>query len=74
MKKISEPIYQEGDDELLGGFVNAQKALQLLQCKTTTLYYLRKHGKIVSSKVGRKIFYEIKSIQDLLILNRSEKK
>lgn len=67
----TNPSYQEGDDNLLGGFVNSKKAKQLLQCKNTKLYYLRRDSELVFSKVGREIFYEIKSIQDLLSRNKN---
>lgn len=63
-------LHQEGDDNLLGGYVNSKKAMQLLQCKTTTLYYLRKANELVFSKIGRKIFYEVKSIQALIQRNK----
>lgn len=63
-------LYQEGDDDLLGGYVNSKKAMQLLQCKTTTLYYLRKANELVFSKIGRKIFYEVKSLQALIQRNK----
>lgn len=64
-------FYQEGDDNLLGGFVNSNKAKQLLQCKNTKLYYLRRDSELVFSKIGREIFYEIKSIQALLTRNKN---
>ena len=39
---------------------------KLLGKKTTSLWSLRKSGKIISSKVGGKTFYKTKSIIDLL--------
>lgn len=65
------PSYHEGDENLLGGYVNSKKTMQLLQCKNTKLYYLRKASELVFSKVGREIFYEIKSIQALLSRNKN---
>ena len=70
MKKISiQNNYMPGDEELLGGFVSAKKAQQLLQIKTTKLYYLRQAGDLVSAKIGKQIFIEINSIQKLLKRN-----
>lgn len=68
--KNNENNYQEGDSELLNGFVNAKKAMQLLSCKTTTLYHLRKNKLISYSKINAKIFYEIESIKALIQKNR----
>ena len=62
--------YQEGDDKLLGGYVNSKKTMQLLQCKKTKLYYLRKKNELVFSKIGRVYFYEIKSIKALINRNK----
>jgi hypothetical protein len=70
-KNENQSNFQEGDAELLGGYVNTPKAKQLLTCGSTTLYYLREREKVLAyTKVGNKIFYSIESIQKLLDKNR----
>ena len=56
----------------LDDWINESVTMNLLQCKKTTLYYLRKNKKITYSTIGRKIFYSIQSIKQLLNLNRNE--
>lgn len=58
------------DPEQLGGFVPASIAMQMLNCKNTTLYNLRKRGVLVWSTVGAKVFYSLDSIKKLLNDNR----
>jgi hypothetical protein len=56
--------------ELSLGYVNAARAMQLLNVKSTTLYYLREREKVLAySKIGKKIFYQIESIKKLLEKN-----
>lgn len=58
-------------DELLIGFINEKKAKEMLGIKATTLYNLRVKEKVlVFSKIGRKVFYEITSIKNLLVSNQ----
>lgn len=64
--------YQQGDNELLNGYVNADKAKQLLGIGTTSLYYLRKKRELSYSKINRKIFYELNSINALLEKSKVE--
>jgi hypothetical protein len=61
--------YQNGDEFLLNGFVNSEKARQLLNCGKTKLYYLRKEKQLIYSKVNNKIFYLLSSIQELIEKN-----
>ena len=58
-------------DELLIGFINEKKAKEMLGIKATALYNLRVKEKVLAySKIGRKVFYEISSIKNLLTTNR----
>lgn len=59
------------EDELLIGFINEKKAKEMLGIKATALYNLRVKEKVLAfSKIGRKVYYEISSIKNLLISNR----
>jgi len=58
----------------IGGYLNSKETMKILGCQNTTLYYLRKNGYLAYSKIGRKIFYDIKSIIELLEKNRVEKR
>lgn len=60
------PSHWDYDPDLLGGFVPARTAMQMLNVKSTTLYNLRRNQKLVWSKIGSKIFYQIESIRKLL--------
>jgi len=56
--------------ELSLGYVSATRAMQLLNIKSTTLYYLREREKVlIYSKIGKKIYYQIESIKKLLEKN-----
>jgi hypothetical protein len=59
-------------EQLLEGWMNESDAMRTINCKRTTLYYLRKNGKVGYSKIGRKVFYEIASINNLLKLNKTD--
>lgn len=70
MKNTDKTInYQTGDESLLGGFITQEKAMQLLNVGYTTLYHIRKQGRVKYSKIGAKVFYDLKSIQGLLGIN-----
>lgn len=56
--------------EQLGGYVPASVAKQMLNCKNTTLYNLRKNHKVVWSTIGAKVFYQVESIKKLLNENK----
>lgn len=58
-------------EKLLNDWVNEPQTMQELNCKKSTLYYLRKNKKITSSKIGRKIFYSLSSINQLLNDNKT---
>lgn len=57
-------------EKLLSDWLSEPLAMQELNCKKSTLYYLRKNKKITSSKVGRKVFYSLSSINQLLNDNK----
>lgn len=57
-------------EQLLDDWLNEALTMQKLGCKKTTLYYLRINKKITYSKIGRKIFYSISSINHLLNQNK----
>jgi helix-turn-helix protein len=59
IKKCDNQIY--GKDWLTEGEVQ-----KLLGVKTTTLWKLRSEKKLLYSKIGKKIFYQKKSIEALL--------
>jgi hypothetical protein len=67
--KSQENHYSQGDEILLGGFIPSDKAKSILGCSESTLYFLRKNGYLSYSKIGRKLFFEIESIQNLLKKN-----
>ncbi len=56
----------------LGEWINESVTMNLLQCKKSTLYYLRKNKKIAFSRIGRKLFYSIQSILQLLNSNKRD--
>lgn len=58
----------------LDEWINESITMNLLQCKKSTLYYLRKNKKITYSSIGRKIFYSIQSMKQLLNSNRHDAK
>ncbi len=59
-------------EQLLEGWMNESDTMKALNCKKTTLYYLRKNSKLGYSKIGNKIFYDVASINNLLKLNRTD--
>lgn len=71
MESTKKTNYESGDENLLNGFVTASKAMQLLDCGKTKLYYMRERDKVlVYTSFGNKIFYELKSIQNLIEKNK----
>ena len=58
------------EEQLLNDWANEAITMQTLNCKKSTLYYLRKKEKLTYSKIGRKVFYSISSINKLLDENR----
>lgn len=59
------------EDELLIGFISEKKAREMLGIKATALYNLRIKEKVLAySKIGRKVYYELSSIKNLLSSNR----
>ncbi|MEP4532673.1 MAG: helix-turn-helix domain-containing protein [Cyclobacteriaceae bacterium] len=62
---------QGGDTSLpgLGDFISREEAERILGRKGTTLWKLRKEGKIKSSKMGSEVFYSRESILDYLKKN-----
>jgi hypothetical protein len=63
---------QNQNARLLDGWINEPTAMEILNCKKSTLYYLRKKGMILSSRIGVKTFYNIDSIKGLLNENASK--
>lgn len=61
--KNNKNNYQAGDENLLGGYITQEKAMQLLNIGYTTLYQIRKKGLVKWSRIGSKIFYELNSIR-----------
>lgn len=53
----------------LGDFIPREEAERILGRKGTTLWKLRKEGKIKSSKMGSEVFYSKQSILDYLSKN-----
>ncbi len=67
--KNNENNFQEGDENLLGGWITSEKAKQLLGIKSTTLYHLRtrKNGRrLLHTRVGKKIYYNLNDIKKFL--------
>jgi hypothetical protein len=60
------------EEQLLNDWANEAITMQTLNCKKSTLYYLRKNEKLTYSKIGRKVFYSISSINKLLNENRKD--
>ena len=53
----------------IGDFIPKEEAERILGRKETTLWKLRKEGKIKSSKVGNEVFYSKSSILEYLTKN-----
>ena len=47
------------------------EAMEILGCKRTTLYKLRKENRIIFSKLGRKVYVSKESLEKLLNENAS---
>jgi len=58
--------FEKKTDPRLQDWIVENEAQKLLGKKNTSLWSLRKSGKIIFSKVGGKTFYKLKSILDLL--------
>lgn len=56
----------KSDTNLLPGWIDELTAERLLDRRSTTLWKLRKQGKIISSKIGSKVYYKLESIMQLL--------
>ena len=54
------------DDNMIPGWLSEHKAQALLGRRNTTLWKLRKQGKLIYSKIGSRVYYKIESIQQLL--------
>lgn len=51
------------------GWLSENEIKNLTGFKTTKLWQLRTQGSIVSSKIGRKTYYSLESLLDLLAKN-----
>lgn len=61
---------QEQDDEDLGGWICEQKAMNITGLSTSSLYRLRKGGKVRSSFiVGKGMFYMASDFKKMLDTN-----
>jgi hypothetical protein len=56
----------------LGDWVPEAEAQKMLGLKATSLWALRRHKKIRSSKIGCRTFYSLSSIERFLEKNRSK--
>ena len=54
------------DDNMLPGWLSEHEAQILLGRRNTTLWKLRKKGKLIYSKIGSRVYYKLESIQQLL--------
>ncbi|MBP9068395.1 MAG: helix-turn-helix domain-containing protein [Bacteroidia bacterium] len=54
----------------LNDWISEQEAQKLLGLKETSMWALRKKKRVVSSKIGGKIFYSLRSIEKLLDKNQ----
>lgn len=71
IKEIKE--YIKSKDAIpapLGDWINKSEAVKLLNKKSTSLYNLRMDGSIVSSKIGKEVYYSLSSIKNYLEKNR----
>lgn len=61
---------ETGKSIKMDDWISELEAQKLLGLKETSLWALRKTKKIVSSKIGAKTFYSLKSIEKLLHKNQ----
>ena len=54
----------------LTGWLNEKEMQQISGFKTTKLWLLRQNGDLVSSKVGKKTYYQLDSYIELIEKNR----
>lgn len=59
-----------GNSAKLTDWIPEKEAQQLLGLKETSMWSLRKSRKIISSKIGSKTFYSLKSVERLLHKNQ----
>jgi hypothetical protein len=59
-------------DKNLTDWITEEEAMELLKCKTTSLYNLRRSNKIIATKT-RPVFYSLKSIQSYFVSNTNQK-
>ena len=68
LKEILKEI--KSKPQRLNDWISEAEAQALLGLKETSLWALRKTKKVVSSKIGAKTFYSLKSIERLLQKNQ----
>jgi hypothetical protein len=56
----------------IGDYITEEEAQQMLGRKTTWFWDMRTKGKLAFSKVGNKIYYSIKDIENLLNIHKKE--
>jgi hypothetical protein len=59
-------------NENLGDWLTEEQARELLQRGATSLWALRKQGKLVTSRIGNRIYYSLKSILDFIDKNKTK--
>lgn len=69
MEELRELFNAQTAGVRLQDWIDEKQAQTLLGLKTTTLWALRKTGKLTFSRLGNKIFYSLESINTLLNKN-----
>jgi hypothetical protein len=59
-------------NENLGDWLSEEQARELLQLGATSLWALRKQKKIVTSRIGNRIYYSRQSILDYIEANKTK--
>ncbi|MBN2000323.1 helix-turn-helix domain-containing protein [candidate division KSB1 bacterium] len=57
------------ETKTLSGWVSEAEARDLLHSRTTKLWQLRKTGQLEYSRIGKRVFYRLSSIEALLEAN-----
>lgn len=70
VEQLIQICKETGKSIKMEDWISEQEAQKLLGLKETSLWSLRKMRKVVSSKIGAKTFYSLKSIERLLQKNQ----
>jgi hypothetical protein len=60
----------ESNDMPIPGWIPEKEMQTRSGLKTTTLWKLRTEGKLISSKIGKRTYYQLSSLLDLLEKNK----